>query len=149
MRVNLAKAVFDQGTTDEMIFHIGGCLAILSDLTSSGCGGEEVQWRALTSRRIEVLKKKLAESKETSDGNKFSELQEDLAEVEHNFHVGTIFVECFLNGQVAVAILPPAEDGNEGEVRASGSTDRLRSLYKAMASYSIPSNFSYYNVYVT
>lgn len=68
MRVNLAKAVFDRETTDEMIFHIGESLGILSDLTSSGGGGEEVQWRALTSKRIEVLKKKLAESKETVDG---------------------------------------------------------------------------------
>jgi len=119
MRVNLAKAVFDQGTTDEMIFHIGESLDILSDLTSSGCGGEEVQWRALTSRRIEVLKKKLAESKETLvvDGDKFGELQEDLAEIEHNFHVGTIFVENFLNGEARVT--PENIDKIEAEVKSA------------------------------
>jgi len=57
MRVNLAKTVFDPGTVDEIIFHIGESLGILSDLVSSGCGGDEVQWRALTSRRIDTLKK--------------------------------------------------------------------------------------------
>jgi hypothetical protein len=46
--------------------------------------------------------------------------------------------------EVAVAILPSAEDGEEGELRALGGTERLRSLYKALASYNIPSNFSNY-----
>ena len=44
--------------------------------------------------------------------------------------------------EMAVAILPPAD--NDGELRTIGSTDRLQSLYRAMSSYNISSNFSSY-----
>ena len=121
MRVALAKAVFDPDTRDENIFYIGSELGCLDELRSSGEGGGEVQGQALARRRIEALKVKLAAAAERlgerlGDAN-FQQLRQDLAHVEYNFHVGTIFIENFLNGEVSVT--PDNIDEKEKETRSA------------------------------
>ena len=89
----------------------------MDELRSSGEGGGEVQGQALARRRIEALKVKLAAAAERLGDANFQQLRQDLAHVEYNFHVGTIFIENFLNGEVSVT--PDNIDEKEKETRSA------------------------------